>query len=218
MRPQHGWAIAERRVQIERIHHRARRMMRRNVQRAEIIPVILDIRAFLDREAHGAENRRDLLRRPADRVDRAGRLRARRLRNVDALGRQPASSAAASSTARRAASASVIAFFRTFSSAPRVLRARGSIAPSCFNSAVTAPFLPSNETRSSSSRSLSAAASSASRLRLYRLQIIGQHHIPSTHSGPRGDHLRRQKVKRADHACQADFTHGRCYKFSTRFK
>ena len=86
---QHRRAAAGRRAEIERIHHRPRRMVRGDVQGGEIVPVIFDVRAFLDGEAHGAEDRRDLFHGAADRMDRARQVGARRLGDVDSFRCQP---------------------------------------------------------------------------------------------------------------------------------
>jgi hypothetical protein len=57
-------------IQIKCIHHRPRRMMPGDIQRPECEPVILNIRTLFDRKSHRAENRRNLLHGPADRVNK----------------------------------------------------------------------------------------------------------------------------------------------------
>jgi hypothetical protein len=66
-----------------------RRMLGRNVERAEIVPVGLDVRPLGDRKSHVAKNRDDLLPDLGDRMHRADRFRARRKRDIDCLGLQP---------------------------------------------------------------------------------------------------------------------------------
>ncbi len=83
---QHARRFVAGRGQVERVVVGARRVMRRDVERAEIVPVALDVRSFGDGEAHGAEDRRDLLHRAADRMDQAGGARARRQRGIEPLG------------------------------------------------------------------------------------------------------------------------------------
>ena len=85
MRAQHFAAL-----QVEGVHHRAGWVVGGNVQRAEIIPVVFDVRAVLDGKTHGAENRRDLLGGAADRVDRPGNFGADGGGDVDPFRRQPA--------------------------------------------------------------------------------------------------------------------------------
>ena len=58
-------------MHVERVHLGPRRVMTGNVQRIEIVPVILDLRPFGHRKAHIGENRRDLFCHLADGVDRA---------------------------------------------------------------------------------------------------------------------------------------------------
>jgi len=56
--------------------HRARRMVDRNVQRLEIVELILDLRAFSDFEAGAAEDLLDAQPGLGDRVQAALRLAA----------------------------------------------------------------------------------------------------------------------------------------------
>ena len=130
LRAQHRRRPVASRRQIERVVVGARRMVRRNVQRAEIVPVALDIRALGDRAAHGAEDRGDLLHGAADRMDQAGLARARRQRWVDAARRRCAPRARRfPARARRASIASVSASFSRFSAAPRSRRCSGGVLP-----------------------------------------------------------------------------------------
>ena len=69
--------------QVEGVHLLPRRMLGRDVERAEVGPVVLDVRPLRDGEAHLAEDRDDLVDRLADRVDaplarRRAERRARR--------------------------------------------------------------------------------------------------------------------------------------------
>jgi hypothetical protein len=75
--------------QVERVHHLPRGMLGRDVERGEVVPVVLDVRPLGDRETHLAEDRGQLVDGLADRVHAAIGQRARRQRDVDALARQP---------------------------------------------------------------------------------------------------------------------------------
>ena len=83
-----GGSLPRRGRQIERVVVGARRMMRRDVQRAEIVPVAFDVRTLGDGAAHGAEDRGDFLHGAADRVDQAGLARTRRQGRIDAARRR----------------------------------------------------------------------------------------------------------------------------------
>src|SRR6185312_13477307 len=58
-------------AEVEGVVHGARRMMRREIQRLEIVPVILDLRAVGTLVTQPREDRRDALQRASDRVDAA---------------------------------------------------------------------------------------------------------------------------------------------------
>ena len=73
-------------LHVERVVVGAGGMVRRDVQRAEIVPVGLDIEALADAETHGAEDRRHLLHGAADRVDETVQAGRRRQADIDALG------------------------------------------------------------------------------------------------------------------------------------
>ena len=60
------------RRQIERVVLLARRVLGRDVERGEIVEILLDMRPLGDDEPHLAEDRDDLVDRLADRVDAAG--------------------------------------------------------------------------------------------------------------------------------------------------
>src|SRR5262245_7527987 len=66
-------------------------MIRRNVQRLKIVPVVLDFGSALDGEARAAEQRLDAASRTRRRMQRAGLLAATRLRDIDATVGEPAS-------------------------------------------------------------------------------------------------------------------------------
>ena len=70
--------------------HGARRMVRREVQRLEVVPVVLDLGAIDALVAEPREDRRDALQRPGDRMDAAALAIAAGQRNVDRLGGKPA--------------------------------------------------------------------------------------------------------------------------------
>ena len=74
VRAQHHAAL-----DVERVLHRARRMVLRRVERGEVVEVVLDLGAVGDVEAERAEERLDALQRARDRMQRAacrGRARA----------------------------------------------------------------------------------------------------------------------------------------------
>ena len=68
--------------------HRARRMVRGEVQRLEVVPVVLDLGTFGHRIAELRENRLDALARAGERMDGAALAIASRLGDIDAFGRQ----------------------------------------------------------------------------------------------------------------------------------
>ncbi len=73
-------------VDVERVLHRAGRMVRRIVQRGEAVPVALDLRAVGHVETHAGEDQLDPLHRQADRMQAAGFAQAPGQRNVQRLG------------------------------------------------------------------------------------------------------------------------------------
>ena len=77
-------AVAE----IEGVVHRARRMVRREVQRLEVVPVVLDLRAVGELVAQPGEDVGDALERAPDRMQAAARAVDARQGDVDGLGRQ----------------------------------------------------------------------------------------------------------------------------------
>src|SRR3546814_6492308 len=75
-------AIAE----VKGVVHRARRVVRREVQRLEVVPVVLDLRAVGQLVAQAAEDVGDALDRAADRMQAAARGVAAGQRDVDGFG------------------------------------------------------------------------------------------------------------------------------------
>ena len=69
--------------------HLAGRMFGRDVERGEIVEIVLDVGAFGDRKAHLAEDRDAFVGGLADRVQMAGRARAHRQGDVERLGGEP---------------------------------------------------------------------------------------------------------------------------------
>ena len=76
------------RWQIERVVHLPRRMIRRNVERGEVVEVVLDVRAFGNCEAHLGKDGDQLLDHLRDRVDTAFCFGSHRQRDIDALARE----------------------------------------------------------------------------------------------------------------------------------
>src|SRR6516164_5590222 len=85
MRAQHLAAAVGALAQIKRVLLLARGMLGRNVERSEVVKIVLDMRAFGDAEAHLAEDRHQLVDRLADGMDAAFRLGTHRQGDVDAL-------------------------------------------------------------------------------------------------------------------------------------
>ena len=77
-------AIAE----VESVVHGARRMVRREVQRLEVVPVVLDLRPFRQLVAQPAEDAGDALQGAGDRVQASALAVAARQGDVDGFGRQ----------------------------------------------------------------------------------------------------------------------------------
>ena len=77
------------RLQEEGVVHQPRRVLGREIQRREVVEVVLDIRPFGDREAHVGEDGHDLVRHLAHRMDPALGAVAQRQRDVDPLGGEP---------------------------------------------------------------------------------------------------------------------------------
>ena len=108
----------------------ARRMFGRDVQRREIVKILLDMRPLGDDETHLAKDRDDLVDRLADRVN-AARCSPVCTGKVTSA-RSPASCAARAARPSRSpasASAAAIASLTAFSAAPASRRASGASAP-----------------------------------------------------------------------------------------
>ena len=137
--------------EVERVVHRPRRMVRGDVERLEVVPVVLDFGTVLDREAGVAEQRLDAPARAGHRVQAAGLLAAARQRHVDAARGQLALELGALEFGRRASSTAPISSRTALMRAPAAWRSSGASAPSDFSCAVIAPFLPNSSTLSASS-------------------------------------------------------------------
>ena len=75
--------------EVEGVVLLAGRVLGRNVERREVVEVVLDVGAFGDGEAHVAEDRDDLVQHLADRVDTALQRRPDGKRDIDALVGEP---------------------------------------------------------------------------------------------------------------------------------
>ena len=71
-------AADDRRVQVQRVLHVARGMVRRHVERLEVVEVVFDLGALEDLVAHAREDVLDLLADPHQRMDAAHGTLARR--------------------------------------------------------------------------------------------------------------------------------------------
>ena len=137
-------------------------MVRGDVQRAEIVPVGFDVRTLGDGAAHGAEDRGDLLHGAADRVDQAGRARARRQGGIEPLGRRGGRRVRrlpvrrGGPRSRRSARPSAGSARRRARGAARAGSCRGRAA-----APVSRPLRPSTATRTASQARRSVAAASA---------------------------------------------------------
>ena len=110
-------------AEIESVVHLARRVLRRDVERREIVEVVLDVRPFDDPEAHVGENRDQLIQHLADRVNGAVAFgRGGSVTSTRAVARRW-SKAVRSSAARRASRASASLRLIWLSRAPASLRA-----------------------------------------------------------------------------------------------
>jgi uncharacterized heparinase superfamily protein len=77
-------AVAE----VEGVVHGARRMVRREVQRLEVVPVVLDLRPFRQLVAQPAEDAGDALQGAGDRMQAGAVAVAARQGDVDGFGGQ----------------------------------------------------------------------------------------------------------------------------------
>ena len=97
---------------VERVVHRPRRMVLRDVERLEVVEVVLDLGPVGDVEA-GARKISSMRRaRARDRMQAAAALAAARQRHVDASAASCAASCAPRAASRRASSAVVRALLR----------------------------------------------------------------------------------------------------------
>jgi hypothetical protein len=74
--------------EIERIVHRPRRMIRGDVERLEVVPVVFDLRAVGDCEPGIAEDLLDAPARARDRMQAAKRLATAGQRHIDGIARE----------------------------------------------------------------------------------------------------------------------------------
>ena len=130
--------------EIEGVLLLPRRMLGRDVERGEIVEIVLDMRALGDGEAHLAEDRDQLVDGLADRMDAALALGLHRQGDVDALGRRAARRARRSS--RRARGLGERRLDLVLEAVERGAAARaaasGASAPSPFISSVMLPLRP----------------------------------------------------------------------------
>ena len=128
---------------VERVVHRARRMVLRRVERGEVVEVVLDLRTVGDVEAERAEQRLDALERARDRMQRADAAAAAGQRTRRAR-RRRAARRASRRRARRGArsSAASSCCLRLVDRAPAAARSAAGSLPSAFSCSVSAPVLP----------------------------------------------------------------------------
>ena len=150
--------------EVEGVVHRPRRMIGGNVERLEVVEVVLDLRARGDIEAGTAEQRLDPQTRPGDRVQAAALLAAPRAASRRCARRRARARCRRARARARAPRAPPALLLRLVDARAggRAL-ARPASCPSAFSCSVSAPFLPSQRTRTSSSAARSPhAATSAS--------------------------------------------------------
>ena len=152
MRAQNHAAAVRLLAEIKGVVLLPRRMLGRNVERREIVEIILDMRAFGHGKSEIAENLHHFFPHLGNGMHRAARLGAAgKVTSIFSDARR-CSSCASCSTALRAAIASVTLSFKTLSAAPAVLRSSGPMAPRDFICSEMEPFLPSVATRNSFER------------------------------------------------------------------
>ena len=188
---QHGAHLHRRGVRAQQRGRRGNRRCRaspapdgwRDVERLEVVPVVLDLGAVLDREARARGTAPRCAGacgvtgcRPPGCWPRPGSVTS--MRPAASL----RSSSARSSSSLRASSTAPISSRTALMRAPAALRSSGASAPSDFSCAVIAPFLPNSSTLSASSSTRlahSAArdrplAARSSRLGLVVVSLIGR--------------------------------------------
>ena len=137
--------------EIEGVVHRPRRVALGDVERGEIVPVVLDLGPGRDREAQVGENLGELVHHLADRMDAA--LRRRRagsvMSSVSVASRARARPPPAPPCARRSPRSPPRA--GAWMRGPSLCRSSGVMPPSVLSRPVTAPCLPSAATRTASS-------------------------------------------------------------------
>ena len=131
-------AVAE----IERVMHRPRGMIRGNVQRFEVMPVVFDFRTIGDGETGIAENLFDAPTHASDRMQPAEGLASARQGDVDGFACQLQSRVfRLPATPRRSSSSCVSVSFASLIFAPASLRASGSIDAERFQQGGDLAFL-----------------------------------------------------------------------------
>ena len=111
--------------QIEGVVLLARRVLGRDVERGEIVEILLDMRPLGDDKPHLAKDRDDLVDGLADRMDAALLGERHRQRDVGALGGEPRVQRARPSRWRLRAYAAMISSLAAFSAAPARAAPRG---------------------------------------------------------------------------------------------
>src|SRR5690606_6898039 len=76
-------------IEIEGVVHRPRRVMPRNIQRFEVVVVVLDFRAFSNAVTDMTEELLDSLKRTGNRMQSAAGFAATRQGHIDTLGSKP---------------------------------------------------------------------------------------------------------------------------------
>src|SRR4051794_38902841 len=89
MSPEHHAGAVRLLVEIEGIVLLTCRMLRRHIERSEIVEIILDVRTFGDREAEIAPDLHDFFPDLTNRMDRALRLRPDRKSDVELFRSKP---------------------------------------------------------------------------------------------------------------------------------
>ena len=79
-----------RRREVQRVLHVARGMLRRHVERFEVVVIVLELRPLDDQETHAEEDRLDALAQERQRMPVPEERRASRQRDVDRVARRAA--------------------------------------------------------------------------------------------------------------------------------
>ena len=134
-------AVAE----IEGVVHRARRVVGGDVERLEVVEVVLDLGPLGHAESGAAEDRLDPQPRARDRMQPAGRLAAARQGDVDGAGATARESSAAASSSRAARiERGGDAAFASLIAAPADCAPPPAACRGLSGNSVSSPFLPSD--------------------------------------------------------------------------